>query len=87
MEHDGLNRKDAEWREAKETRGRSQTAERAGDMWITESRVCLWLWLPLHPGSELMSFLSLWINVKRLLTFSQARSTEVRGHTQHRSSI
>lgn len=32
MEHDGLNRKDAEWREAKEISGRSQTAEREGDM-------------------------------------------------------
>lgn len=32
MEHDGLNRKDAEWREAKEPRGRSQTAEREGGM-------------------------------------------------------
>lgn len=63
VEHDGLNRKDIEWRESKETKCRSQTAEGEGSQQVLESRVCLWLQLPLHPGSERMSFLSLWFNV------------------------
>lgn len=83
----GLNGKGIEWGESKEPNHRSQSAGRREACRLQKAEYA-YGYGRLSSGFKLMkSFVSLWPDVKLLLTVSQTRSAEVGGHTQCRSSI